>query len=131
MINLKKNTEAILQRLKGLLIWCWNPSIEKGEYYWLVINTLFKVIQKHNCNAISFDWYIHLFFMKTGCEIKMIETQNHIIRDFYLLKNIIVQRGKNKVIVWYREKNGHTLYSKILAPFLRKKFLKVSAPKMQ
>ena len=68
-----------MKSYKGLLFWCYNPSIGIGEYYLLDIYPFFKVIHKHNCNEISFDWYNNLFFMKTRCEIKMVETKSDVI----------------------------------------------------
>ena len=52
-------------------------------YSWLDVYPLFNGIHKQNCNKISFDWYNCLFFMKTGCEIKIIETQSDIIWELF------------------------------------------------
>ena len=38
-----------------------------------------------------FDWYNCLVFMKSGCEIKIIETQSDVIWESNLFKNITVQ----------------------------------------
>ena len=48
------------------------PSIEIGENYLLDIYPFIKVINKHNYNEISLDWYNCLDFMNNGCEIKII-----------------------------------------------------------
>ena len=61
----------------------------------MVIYPFFKVIHKHNFNEISFDWYNRLVFMRTGCEIKSIETQTYEIWEKeYLLKYIILEWRK-------------------------------------
>ena len=36
-------------------------------------------MHKHDCNEISFDWFIRLVFTKTGGKIKRIETQSDAI----------------------------------------------------
>ena len=43
---------------------------------WIHIPFLEK--NRHNCNGISFDWYNSLVFMKTGFEMKKIETQSDV-----------------------------------------------------
>ena len=48
-------------------------SISEKKYL-LDIYTLLKLIHKHNCNKISFDLYNSLVFIKTGYDIKIIET---------------------------------------------------------
>ena len=52
---------------------------ENIVYSWLGIYPLLKVMHKNNCNGISFYWYSRLVFMKTICEIKMIETKSDVI----------------------------------------------------
>ena len=61
-----------------------------------------KITHKQNRNERSFDWYNYLFFMKTGCEIKMIETKIDVIwkSDFTEKHNSTMK--KNRVLVWYR-----------------------------
>ena len=54
---------------------------ENMVYYLLRAYPFFKGIQKHNRNKLSFAWYNRLVFMKTGCEIKMTETQSDIILE--------------------------------------------------
>ena len=58
-------------------------------YYWSYIYPFLKVIHKQNYNEISFDWYNCPFFMKTGCEIKMIDTKIDVLWDFYIEKHNI------------------------------------------
>ena len=50
-------------------------------YYWLGIFHFLKGIRKHKYNEISFDWYNHLVFKKTGCRMKMIETKMDVIQE--------------------------------------------------
>ena len=56
----------------------YTSIFENNVYYLLDIYPFLKVIHKHDCNEISFDLYNHVFFMKTGCEIKMIEIQSDV-----------------------------------------------------
>ena len=51
---------------------------ENVLYSWLGIYPFLEGIHKHNCNEISFEWYNHLVFMKTGYEIKMTEAKSEV-----------------------------------------------------
>ena len=42
-----------------------------------------NIVYKQNCDEILFDWYNLLFLIKTGCEIKIIETQSDVIWDLF------------------------------------------------
>ena len=55
--------------------------VEIFVYYLLdiFIYILLKGIHQKKCNGILLDWYNCLVFMKTGCEIKMMETQSDVI----------------------------------------------------
>ena len=54
---------------------------ENIVYSLLDIYPFSRGIHKHNCNEVSSDGYICIVFMKTGREIKMIETQRDLISE--------------------------------------------------
>ena len=89
-------------------IW-WKPSANlsvctdwwKFVYYWSGIHLFLRIIDKHNCNEISFYWCNYLVFMKIRCGIKMKETQIDIILEngFYWKHKITMKKNQENCLI--------------------------------
>ena len=77
--QIMQKTEWILVKQLTQCVYLDHFLMTECTHKWLDIYPFFKLIQKHNCIEILFDWYNSLVLMRTGCEIKNIETQNDVI----------------------------------------------------